>query len=146
MRSIIFQQLRYGEKHRGRYLRADLANYGLLKGDRLEPNESLPDISAFESTIVPFTCVFWRMSAADRVLHESPVLSVVGVTPQSYHVDLLHAWHLGPLQEYLGSCAWLFLETELYTNDIHHLDTEQLRKVRLLQLKSKIFRYYKDVA
>ena len=50
--------VRYRRKERGgprgRALVVDLPSVQLLKGDRLEPDETLQDVAAFYSAITPF--------------------------------------------------------------------------------------------
>ena len=102
----ITKLLRYRRRSRGRTMIKDYTDYmcHIRKGDRLDPSEQLWDVTQFQFRRVPFVCVFWRMGRHDRVMHESPILHIPGVTPQSYAIDFLH----GPLAESHGSRSWLF--------------------------------------
>ena len=55
----------------GRALRHDVAELGLLQGDRLEPSEELLDVHRFDAMTPPFTVRFWRTSIAQRLWRSS---------------------------------------------------------------------------
>jgi hypothetical protein len=88
----------------GRALKADRADLNLQKGDRLEPSDSLPDISLFDDAALPITVTFWRPSADTICRHRNPIFSLErGVTVQNcILVDWLHTCSLGVFQDYLA--------------------------------------------
>ena len=95
----IFRSLMYGKKNRGRALTFPLSINGvnLQAGDRLEPSPNLMNIANFEYKAVPFRARFWRMTKVDRIIHESPILRILGVWLDKFAIDLLHTWHMGPI-------------------------------------------------
>jgi hypothetical protein len=88
----------------GRALKADRADLHLLKGDRLEPSHTLPDIAMFDNAALPITITFWRPSADTICRHRNPIFSdETGVTVQScLLVDWLHTCSLGVFQDFLA--------------------------------------------
>ena len=65
----IFAELVFSSSGGGRVLRSNLPQFGLNVGDRLEPSTragALTDVASFETTPVPFVCVFWRGAAEER--------------------------------------------------------------------------------
>ena len=83
MHQRIFDLLYYNRskssvKPAGRVLRDNIADLGLLKGDRLEPNPDMPNHSAFDMYTVfdpPKRVVFWRGSAEGPCRHRIATLS-----------------------------------------------------------------------
>ena len=57
---------------------ADLPEYGLRAGDRLEPSKNVPDVGAFFVFIVAFPVVvlFWRATMETSARHRNPLLLV----------------------------------------------------------------------
>ena len=87
----------------------------LLRGDRLEPSESLLDTHSLRSVRLPVTLVFWRTRFGndtklpldsmhhrcplfDERLHSSPVNSLA--------IDELHTLHLGEVQRVVSAGLW----------------------------------------
>ena len=74
----IVRSLRYDKSKRGargRALTTDLPHLGLLKGDRLEPSEMIPDVGGgFDRlTIFPVLLVFRRSSLVTVCHHRNPL-------------------------------------------------------------------------
>ena len=67
----------YGKRKgggRGRVLRHDLPELGLLAGDRLEPLPALPDISAFDRMqAFPTELTFWHPASETIARHRNPL-------------------------------------------------------------------------
>jgi hypothetical protein len=92
---------------KGRALTVDIPELALCKGDRLEPGPSMLDVAGFEDHVVPFTCVFWRVSSQTMAKHRNPLFSTeTGVSPASLGIDWLHALSLGVFQHYLAHLVW----------------------------------------
>ncbi|CAK9051241.1 Uncharacterized protein SCF082_LOCUS28143 [Durusdinium trenchii] len=98
MRSKILQSLAYKKKWRGRALISALPQYGLGKGSRLMPTPSMPDVAKFEFMEVPFTVWWWVGPEDFRLVHDCPLVELDGVGLESFSLDIMHSWHLGPLQ------------------------------------------------
>eukprot|EP00974_Lingulodinium_polyedra_P072961 7061805-Lingulodinium_polyedra.AAC.1 len=79
-RDVIVAALLYDKREtpgaaKGRALRRDLPGLGLLAGDRLEPNDALPDVATLETLCVEPAVLlkFWRVSAETFATHRNPV-------------------------------------------------------------------------
>ena len=85
---------------------------GLLKGDRLEPGNDLPDVFQFDQRVPPFTCTFWRPALETRCHHRNPLWNLeVGCTPEHcLTIDWQHDCSLGVFQTYLGCLMHRLLE------------------------------------
>ena len=143
-RSKVYQVLRYMKKNLGRSLLTDISELGLQANDRLLPSVQLPDISRFETTPVPFLAVFWRGNSEARVIHPSPLLEILGLGIEHYAVDILHAWHLGGIQVFVGHVFWFMLKSKIWGSALSFLSTADDMRIALLRLKSELFSYYKD--
>ena len=108
------------------------------------PSKNLPDVAQFETTVLPFVCVFFEFSKEARVVNISPLLSIEGVTTASWGIDLLHSWHLGPEASYVGHVLYFLLRIGIYTRDSPaFLADEDLMATGLNQLKADVWRYYR---
>lgn len=143
-RRRIYQTLTYNSRGLGQVLSADIVVGGarLLTGDRLEPSSQFMDVSKLVSSPLPLHLQFWRCGPADRVTHASPLLGIPGVSLDLVGVDLLHCWHLGCLQPFIGACLWLLLQSRVLLGVRGGRDEGY--KSGLIQLKSEMFRYYAD--
>jgi hypothetical protein len=123
----VFEQLRFGSHRssKGRYLANDIPGLTLQAGDRLEPCKELRNIGQFETQTCPFTCRFWRGESTDRITHDSPLMSIEGVSLELYGVDMLHTWALGCVQIYVGFVIWHFLRCKVLGSGIAWLSAEE---------------------
>ena len=118
---------------RGRTLRADVPDLGLLGGDRLEPSSFLMDVSSFEELSPPFRVLFWRQDNEALCKHRCPLFRVPGVSLQSLAPDTLHTLHLGVFKGFCATVLWaVILADALGTGagnaDVRlHLATARLR-------------------
>ena len=131
------------KKDIGRKLTHDILELGLKAGNRLEPSPHLIDVGRFEYQDVPFKAVFWVGRPDARILHGCPLNLVPGFSIERWCIDLMHAWHLGPLQNYIATCFFFFLETGLWFKKVGWLRQEEIDKLALLHLKAELFEYYK---
>ena len=150
-RARVARALAFKRKFRGRglvwdfpELRCETSGRGLAKSDRLEPSLEVPDVARFEHTDTPFLATFFVNNKNSRVLHHSPVMHISGVSTDSWSIDILHCWHLGPEGSYVGHVFFFLLRVGFYTRDAPaFLLQDDLLQAGLLQLKSDIWRYYK---
>lgn len=98
LRSEIYQKLVYKKKLRGRVLNGDVPALGLRKGHRLMPTPDLLDVAQFEFMAPPFVTSWWIGPENGRLVHDCPLLELAGVGLETWSLDILHSWHLGPLQ------------------------------------------------
>ena len=95
---------------------------------------------------MPIRIVFWvKPYKLCRILHETPLFMIPGVTVASWCIDLLHAWHLGPLARYVAMVCWLMIRSRvLVSKACAHLDKETTEKLGLLGIKTLMWAYYKE--
>ena len=101
---------------RGLALVADIPEYGLLTGDRLEPSDSIQDVGRFDDlSNFPLAAVFWRSDCETRAKHRNPIMAPeLGITTDSLLVDLIQALFLGGVLKRLArrsfgsSCCAMF--------------------------------------
>lgn len=142
IRSLIYSSLRYESAGLGRTLFRDLATLGLKSGDRLLPTTNMPDVALLESMATPCTIHFWRIGISDRLLYPSPLMWVEGMSLRRYCIDLMHAWHLGVLQYFIGYVFWLLLRSNVWDCQIPWINQKEQWQLGLLQLKSEMWQYY----
>jgi len=117
----------------------------LIRGDRLEPSIEIPDVADFDHKDPPFKATFWNTSDPQslRLLHESPLMWINGVTFMMWCIDLLHTWHLGPLGAYIGFVIWFILSSKVCAG-CAFVDTEDGYKIGMVEIRSHLWRYYKE--
>ena len=149
VRSKIFAALRYLKKNLDRSLAHDLLDLcpPLRKGDRLEPTQALLDVGDFEKRTPPYEVCFWRMDPkTDRIFHESPILNIEGLGLAHAAIDFMHAWHLGPLQIFVGMCFWHLIDLISLVGagrlDVY-LDIPNARRANLLHIKNLLAAHYR---
>ena len=135
--SKIFQLLQYNKKHRGRALTKSVPELGLLKGHRLMASPDMPNVADFELREVPF-----RIGGLhDRVLHDNPLLMVEGFGLQSFSIDLMHTWHLGPTQPLVSLALHCCLDAQILNPNAFSLNAADRQKVGLMAIKSELFQW-----
>ena len=143
MHSDLKRALRYRRNFLGRGLKEHLDAYSLRRGDRLEPTKGLPDVAQFESMVPPFWVVFWRCTDEDRLIHESPLFTIPGLSVQSQGPDVLHYWALGPVAAFVALVIWWLITTPLFAVKVEGLSTEDETRLALFKIRSKLWKYYK---
>jgi hypothetical protein len=103
LKANLFLDARQHGSH-GRALLRDVAHLGLLKGDRLEPSQAVPDTHGFDVLPLPLTLTFWRVSSSRMTHHRNPLFgsSVHVSLHDSVAIDWLHTLSLGIFQDFLG--------------------------------------------
>ena len=103
----------------GRCLRLPVAGTRLIKGDRLEPSASLPDIAGIDKLVasdLPVTLTFWR-ALQQRVKHRNPLFNLlIGVLPFLMVPDQLHCLNLGAMQRFAQELMWIMLWSSVWTD------------------------------
>eukprot|EP00959_Pyramimonas_sp_CCMP1952_P329455 6897377-Pyramimonas_sp.AAC.1 len=112
-RTIRFR-LCWKKTNRGRALYADLPEYGLRKGDRVEPSPTLLDSADFDHLSFdkgPVLVKFWRPTpGAERCYHRNPLLDpALGTGMHTFSIDELHCLHLGVFQSWASTVVWLLI-------------------------------------
>jgi hypothetical protein len=106
----------------GRILKNDLAPLRLLRGDRLEPSQSLRDTADFESRSLPFVATFWRQHRDVRgriatfTLRRNPIFDPgLGTSPTAtLHLDTLHTLYLGIFMFYCHAVVMSVFRANLF--------------------------------
>ena len=131
----------FGAKFVGRGLTRDVPGFG-LKGDRLEPGGDVWDVGAFEGTPTPFVCHLWRMGTTDRLLRDAPLWRIPGVTIDCIAIDILHAWHLGGLSDYIAFVIWFVIQSGIFTKGVD-VAAEDAHKLARMRVKAELWLYYR---
>jgi hypothetical protein len=143
-RSVIVQHLEYNKDGLGRVLTADLVRFRLSAGDRLIPSSSCPDTESFGSLRCPVRVSFLRCGKESRIVNLSPLFDIPGFSISRYAIDLMHGWHLGPLQSLVGEIFWLMIRTNVWTHTTRWLSQPLRDKISIVSLKSELWAYYRD--
>ena len=144
MRSKIYQNLLYKKKWRGRTLVKSLPQSGLLKNSRLMPTPSMPDVGNFEFQRIPFEASWWVGPEDGRLLHDCPLLLLTGVGLETFSLDIMHSWHLGPLQLLVSKALNFCLDSGLWYPRTSTTEAADRRRLSLLAIKSELFLWYRE--
>ena len=145
MLRTIARNLEYNRDARGRHLvrDVDLPQLRLRKGWRLEPSRSLPDVAQFEFQAVPFEATFWVAPRTARLTHSCPLYLLEGVSHKSWSIDLMHAWHLGPLQQLVSLAIHTCISSGVFSPRTANMAPADVRELALLAIKAELFQFYK---
>ena len=139
----ICRNLEYSRKRRGRALVRDLPRFGLSKGWRVEPSRNVPDVSELENTALPVDVTFWTGPEDGRLTHMCPLFLLEGLTLDTWSIDIMHAWHLGPMQQFISLAIHSCLNSGVFSPQNRNMPAEDIREVGLLNIKSELFQFYK---
>ena len=116
--SILKMNLHYpkGNAHPARCLRIHLPGFELLKGDRLEPSEVVPDtgVGFDQMRSYPFVCTVWRRALETVSRHRNPLFDIVGIGMATIMVDLLHTVYLGLLHRFIWRTIQVIIRDNAY--------------------------------
>ena len=126
---------------RGRALRADVPEFGLCKGDRLEASASFPDVHDFTLADAPREATWWRPSGETWARRRNPIFGAgTGASIECLAVDWLHCLSLGVFRGVLGH----LLHELLGTNPWEVTGPPKAKKELGLQcLKADLWEWYK---
>lgn len=109
------------------------------------PTPTLPDVAGFEFKEIPFETSWWVGPEDGRLLHDCPLLNLSGVGLETFSLDIMHSWHLGPLQLLVSKALNYCLDTGLWGPRAGGGgDAQDRRKLSLLAIKSELFAFYRD--
>merc|ERR1740129_1108605 len=110
----------------------------LLRGDRIEPDDNLCDVSKFFSIeAFPVAIIFWRRSRETFTRRRNLYFNAqMGTDPaQCLTIDMLHALYLGQLQAWGQSALWQLLP--YWSNAPTQAERQKIAVARLnLELQS----------
>ena len=118
----------------------------LFCNDRLHPSVELFDDADFETRPVPFSCEVWRLGrqpAGDRLQHATPLLRVECLILESWALDILHSWYLGPLPRYEAYVLWFILRSNCFGVALPWLSTDDIQHLNMSQVRYKLTASYK---
>ena len=139
----VYQSLFYKRKFLGRVVTENIPELGLPKNARLMPTSTLRDVGDFELTTPPFSTSWWVGPLDGRVLHDCPLMNVSGVGLEMWSLDIMHGWHLGPLQPLVSIAIHLCLESGLWAPQSPDYDAADRKRISLLAIKAELFGFYK---
>jgi len=128
---------------RGRCLSNKYPKAALHKYDRLIPTKELLDVSKFEDVELPCLAKFWRMSKTDRLCHDCPLFDVPGVTVDSWVIDLLHSWALGPLAVFIAWVIMFIVKTGVFHPTSDCIDSKMKDELAMQCVKALLKVHYK---
>lgn len=127
-----FDKRKTSSSARGLALTQPYPKLDLLKGDRLEPNETLPDIGLFdELAVFPTQVLFWRRQVEGLTHHRNPLFSAeTGISHESAALDWLHTLSLGVFQTWCSYTMHMLFKADAWQT---YEGTEEARIARSLQ-------------
>ena len=93
---------------------------------------------------LPLVATFWRTSTAVRLVHYSPIMDIQGVGPDSYAIDILHTWALGPVTRIIAYIFWFVLDNNIWGQDLPYLGMDDCRQLGILRLRAEMWLYYRS--
>jgi len=133
---------------RGRVLGKSFPEYNLLKDDRLEPTEVMPDVAAFDTmTPGPNTWVcFWRRALESSVRRRNPLFSdAIGLTHDVVFVeDWLHMCSLGIYKYWITPFLHTFFDANIF--DVQRGPVEAYITLCVHRLREMLFAWYASEA
>jgi len=128
---------------RGRALKIEIPALRLQPGDRLEPNESVPDVAQFDAKRgYPFDVTFWRRSRETACRHRNPLFAIPGVSCENLMSDMLHCVFLGIAQAYIATVIWLMFVSNVW--QIQATTRGALEEIAVQRLRSEILEFYES--
>ena len=145
VRATIVAALAFSEASGGRVVRTAIKSLGLQVGDLVHPCADIPDTHALETVSLPALAKFWRGDKTHRLKKASPIMEIPGRTTKLLAVDLLHAWHLGPIQYFVGLGLWHLLESRVLSQSAPagRAPKEQ-HALGIRIMRSKLWAYYAE--
>ena len=128
---------------RGLVLVEDIEECGLVAGDRLEPSPTLPDTGTFGSLeVFPVEVVFWRRGQETITMRRNPLFAPsIGVSIESFLVDVLHSLYLGTLKSWCANAIWEIIWADAYSVGAGKTQSERAHLTVSL-LESELFSFY----
>ena len=128
---------------KGRALRSNVPHLRLRKHDRLEPNETLPDVGMLESIAVfPCCILFWRTSCETVTKHRNPLFGPRGyIVVTMICADILHTIYLGVMKKYLAELFWAWIRIDAWATGATTLGERQERTALLMRMH--LWNWYK---
>ena len=77
------------------------------------------------------------------MVHDCPLTTLSGVGLDMWSLDLMHAWHLGPMQQFVSLAMNHCLDSGLWAPDTA-LDVVDRKRISLLSIKTELFSWYKS--
>ena len=115
----------------------------LIKGDRLEPSSSLPNVHAFPFMPVPFVCKFWRIPRnAKSIVHHRNILIAkeLGISTRTFSGDYLHSGHLGIHPVWMTHALWSMFSIDAFES--RSTRQEDHLRHNALMLQTLVSRWY----
>ena len=146
-RSDIVSKLHYDRRQTGSHGRAltdPVEKFDLKAHDKLEPCDSLPDVSTLDTVSLPVRIVFWRSSYQSACTHRCPLFSSeLGTSPtQTICLDLMHTLYLGPMLFWCKFVFWEILLAPIW-GTTQPTEMEKI-EVSLLIAKNSLRKFYES--
>ena len=143
---IVKSNLEYDKRaagSRGRIVKVNLPEVGLLAKDRLEPSGFVTDVAVYESIdTFPTTTTWWRRSEETFSRHRNPVLSdTVGVNFETFALDLLHTLYQGVATDFCAACFWILIDNNQFGKG---KSAEETLALSCLRIRHLLWSWYPD--
>ena len=128
----------------GLCLTEDIPALGLVKGDRVEPSQTMEDAHAILHRNTPVRIVFWRTSAETITKHRNCFFSkALGTDVQSsLAIDAMHTLALGVFAQFVVYCLWTLLDCNLTKHKANDKETRDAANLRAIRVQ--LFQFYKQ--
>lgn len=126
---------------RGRALRAALPEFGLEKGDRVEPSEAVADVGEISDLALPVRLTFWRRSAETATRHRNPLFKDPKVASVDlFAVDELHCIHLGIYNFFVAATFSRVVDANIF--QVSATNQETKRTLNVARLRAELMAWY----
>ena len=144
----LLQYTRKRDGGRGRCLAKGYEPLGLLKGDRLSPDENMHDVANFDTAFsdpakINHTATFWRTSDETRTRWRNPLFAPeIGITTDILAIDLLHTLYLGVAKHFCMRVIWHLITSCIFTRP--GLGPADRNQLGVLGVRASIWAFYKE--
>ena len=116
----------------------------LEPGDRLPPQDGLPDVGTYAVVDTPCSLRFWRPARATLTTNANPIwedgvgLSIAG----NCAIDYLHTIALGVMASVVCAVIWALLQSDIFAS--RSMDKEARFNIGIARLNAELDRWYQS--
>ena len=74
-----------------------------------------------------------------------PLFRLPGVSLDTWAIDVMHTWHLGPIQQLVSLSLHFCLESGLWAPMSSGIDAADKKEISLMGIKTELFAFYKEL-
>lgn len=146
--ALAFDKRATGSGSRGLCVKWDLPQFGLRRGDRVEPNTLMGDVvEVFKLNTFPAQVLFWRRSAESRARHRNPLFDrpgapQIGIGIEILSPDALHCLHLGVMKFWCQHVLWEAIRADIWQTNVTQEKAHCELSVQLM--RSSLWTFYRN--